>query len=239
MNSVEEIVARLKSQADPEFRGKMSHFGIPSDKALGIRVPAIRAIAKEINAGPKAEKAARAARNHALALDLWETGIHEARTLAPMIASPELTTEELIDKWTADFAAWDTCDLCIGNLFRYTPFAYDKIYEYVRSEDEFVRRTGFVLMAELAVADKKAPDAKFLPMLPLIEEYSTDSRNFVRKAVNWALRQIGKRSQTLHPHALALAEKLSESGDKTARWIGSDARRELTDPKIIARIALK
>ncbi len=236
MKSIDEIVARLEALADPAFREKQAHFGIAVDRALGIRVPAVRALAKEINAGPKSEKAEREARNHALAVGLWDTGIHEAHLLAPMIASPRLTTEELMDRWTAEFTSWDVCDLCIGNLFRLTPFAYDKIYEYVKSEQEFIRRTGFVLIAELAVADKKAPDEKFLEALPLIEEYSTDGRNFVRKAVNWALRQTGKRSPGLYPHALAMAEKLAASSDKTARWIGSDARRELSDPKILARI---
>ncbi len=236
MKTVGDIVARLEAAADPAFRDKQARFGIDTDRSLGIRVPVIRAMAKEMNAGPQAEKAEREARNHALALELWDTGIHEARLLAPMIASPALTAEELMDRWTAQFTSWDVCDLCIGNLFRMTPFAYDKIYAYVKSDEEFIRRTGFVLIAELAVADKKAPDEKFLEALPLVEEYSTDSRNFVRKAVNWALRQTGKRSLALYPHALAMAEKLAAGSDKTARWIGSDARRELTDPKIIARI---
>ncbi len=234
--SVKEMIARLEAAADPSFRDKQARFGIETERSLGIRVPVIRAMAKEINAGPKSEKAEREARNHTLAQELWDTGIHEARLLAPMIASPRLTTPELMDRWTAQFASWDVCDLCIGNLFRLTHFAYDKIYEYVKSEEEFIRRTGFVLIAGLAVADKKAPDEKFLKALPLIEEYSADGRNFVRKAVNWALRQTGKRSLALLPHALAMAEKLAASGDNTARWIGSDARRELTDPKIMARI---
>lgn len=236
MKTANEIIARLEAEADPAFRDKQVHFGIPNDRSLGIRVPVIRAVAKEINAGPRSDKTGRKARNHALALEVWDTGIHEARLLAPMIASPQLTTEELMDRWTAEFTSWDICDMCIGNLFRRTPFAYDKIYEYAGSDEEFIRRAGFVLIAELAVADKKAPDGKFLDALPLIAKYSTDGRNFVRKAVNWALRQTGKRSQTLYPHAVAMARELAASSDKTARWIGSDALRELTDPKIIARI---
>lgn len=236
MTTADEIIARLNAEADPGFKEKQARFGIANEKSLGIRVPVVRALAKEINTGPKAEKAEREARNHVLALELWEAGIHEARLLAPMIASPGLLTEKQMDSWTAGFDSWDVCDLCIGNLFRWVPFAYDKIYEYVRANEEFVRRTGFVMMAELAVADKKAGDGNFMKMLPVIEEYAWDERNFVRKAVNWALRQIGKRNRALYPHALALAEKLAESADKTARWIGSDARRELLDPKIIARI---
>lgn len=237
MKNIDEITARLESEADPEFRKKLAHFGVPTEKALGIKVPVVRAIAKEINSGPKNEKEEREIRNHALAMELWETGIHEARTLAPMIASARLLTPADMDRWTADFASWDTCDLCVGNLFRNTAFVYDKIYEYVQSDEEFIRRTGFVMMAELAaVGNKQDRNDRFMEMLPVIGKYAGDERNFVKKAVNWALRQLGKRNKTLYPHALSLAEELAVSDNKTARWIGADARRELKDPKIIARI---
>ena len=236
MRTTDEIVARLKAEADPRVRAGIARFGVSPDKALGIPAPRLKAIAKEIDSGPKAGKAERTVHNHRLAMELWETDIHEARALASMIASPELLTPADMRRWTEDFDAWDTCDACCYNLFRYTPFAYDHFGEYASSDREYVRRMPFALMAGLAIGDKKAADEKFIAMLPLIERYSTDSRNFVRKAVNWALRQIGKRNRTLHPHALALAEKLAASDDKTARWIGSDARRELADPKIKARI---
>lgn len=236
MKTVDEIIARLRDEADPKVRESMIRFGIPIEKALGISTPRLKAVAKEIAAGPRADKEEREARNHTLAMELWETDIHEARAVAAMIASPQLLTGAQMDHWVVGFDSWDTCDVCCGYLFRYSPLAYAKMYEYAAREEEFVRRTGLVMMAELAVADKKAPDEKFVEMLPVIERYSTDSRNFVRKAANWALRQIGKRNRTLYPHALALAEKLAASSDKTARWIGSDARRELLSPKITARI---
>ena len=153
-----------------------------------------------------------------------------------MIADPARTTPELADRWTDDFDAWDICDMCCQNLLRHTPFAFDKIYAYAPREEEFVRRTAFALIATLAVGDKKSGDEKFIPLFDLIETASADPRNFVRKAVNWALRQTGKRNLRLHTQAVALSRRLGASADRTAAWIGRDALRELSDPKIIARI---
>ena len=221
---LQQVSDRLLALADLSGAENMKHFGIAADHALGISIPKLRAIAREYRP------------NHPLALALWNEPWHECRLLAPMVADPALATPKLLDTWCADFDSWDTCDQCCINLFRYLPFAYDKIYEYAPRPEEFVRRTAFSLMATLAVGDKKAQDEQFLPLFVLIETYSTDPRNFVKKAVNWALRQIGKRNQRLYVPALALSRKLTLSTDPTARWIGRDALRELSDPKTIARI---
>lgn len=223
-HDVQAILDHFRSLTSPKDLAGMARFGINTDKAFGLSLPAIRELARTIG------------KNHDLALALWDTGYREARHLAGMIAELEKLEVGTMDHWVSEFNSWDTCDSICMNLFRYSPLAWEQIPHYAASEEEFVRRTAFTLMAELAVSDKKAADETFLSQLPLIEQYSTDPRNFVRKAVSWALRQIGKRNQRLYPHALALAEKLKDSSDKTARWIGRDAYRELTAPKIIARI---
>ena len=221
---LQQITERLQTLADPAGAQNMRHFGITAKQALGIPIPVLRAIAREYRP------------DHPLALALWEEPWHECRLLAPMVADPTLATPELLNAWCADFDSWDICDQCCINLFRYLPFAYDKIYEYAPRTEEFVRRTAFALMATLAVGDKKAQDEQFLPLFVLIETHATDPRNFVKKAVNWALRQIGKRNRRLHLPALELSRRLALSADPTARWIGRDALRELSDPKTIARI---
>ena len=205
MDKTTELIELLKSHASPDHLTKMKRFGIPDERALGVPVPQLRKIAKPYK------------RQHELALSLWETGWHEARLLAPMIADPVRTTPELADRWTDGFDAWDIC-------------------AYAPREEEFVRRTAFALIATLAVGDKKSGDEKFIPLFDLIETASADPRNFVRKAVNWALRQTGKRNLRLHTQAVALSRRLGASADRTAAWIGRDALRELSDPKIIARI---
>ena len=224
MTSLKTVLDEMWAVASEDHRVGMARFGIPIERAMGIPVPLLR-------------KMARVYRNeHELAIELWNSGWHEARILAPMVADPKQTTSELVDRWTEEFDAWDICDQCCQNLFRLTPFAYDKVYEYALREEEFVRRTAFALMATLAVGDKAAEDERFLPFFGLIEQASGDSRNFVRKAVNWALRQIGKRNQRLHREALEVSRRLASMSDKTAVWIGKDALRELSDPKVMARI---
>jgi 3-methyladenine DNA glycosylase AlkD len=219
----EDAIRKLKvlsKDAKPGFREGMARYGIVSDTALGIPVPETRKLAKEIE------------KNHGLALRLWKVDIHEAKMLASMIDDPELVSEKQMDRWARDFYSWDICDQCCGNLFDKTLHCEKKIRQWVADEREFVRRAGFVMMAARAVHDKKAKDAEFLVYLPLIKKYSVDKRNFVKKAVNWALRQIGKRNSKLHKEALSLAKKLASSPDKSARWIGSDARRELEAKKV-------
>ncbi|HOI29349.1 MAG TPA: DNA alkylation repair protein [Melioribacteraceae bacterium] len=222
--NVKEIIAELKKNGSQYNREGMKKFGINVDKAFGVNVPVMRKLAKKIG------------KNHKLAIKLWESGYHEARHVATMIADPKLTTRSLLNNWVKDFNSWDIVDGSCSNLIRKTDFAYDLIPKWVKSNKEFVRRTAFSLIAYLAVHDKKKNDEEFLQYLPLIKEYSTDERNFVKKAVNWALRQIGKRSTFLNEQAIQMAEEIKLIDSKTARWIASDALRELKNHKTFAGI---
>lgn len=214
MNS-NEVISLLKKHANPKNAAGMARFGINPKNTLGISIPFLRALAKKIG------------KDHKLAGQLWKTRIHEARLLAGFIDDYKLITIKQMDKWVKDFDSWDICDQVCSNLFDKTPVAYQKAKQWAKRKEEYVRRAGFVMMACLSVHDKKAPDEKFLPFFPLIEKYSTDERNFVKKAVNWALRQMGKSRPGLKNKAAALAKKLSESDSPSARWIGKDALREL------------
>lgn len=210
------IIQILKRHANPKNAADMARFGINSKNTLGISIPILRSLAKKIG------------KDHRLAGQLWRTKIHEARLLAGFIDDPKLITVKQMESWAGDFDSWDICDQVCSNLFDKTPYAYRKAKQWAKDKREFVRRAGFVMMACLAVHDKKAPDKKLLQFFPLIEKYSADERNFVKKAVNWALRQIGKRRQSdLRKPAIALAGKLSLSKLPAARWIGKDALREL------------
>jgi 3-methyladenine DNA glycosylase AlkD len=205
----------------------MARFGINTRKAFGVSMAAIQPLVR------------RYRRRHDLALALWDSGWHEARILAALIDDPDLVTRRQMDQWAASFDSWDLCDQASMKLFARTPFVGEKAAKWAKDEREFVRRAAFATIAGYAVRSKPANDREFLPCLALIEVYATDSRNFVRKAVNWALRQIGKRSIALHKPALALAERLAASDDRTARWIGKDAVKELTDPGRLARLKSK
>lgn len=219
-----EIIGQLKSLANPDNVAGMARYGISPDGTLGVPVPALRQIAKEIR------------KDHALAAELWASGIHEARMLAGFIDDPKQVTEQQMEAWAADFDSWGICDQVCGNLFDKTPFAYEKAAAWSRRDEEFIKRAGFALMAWLPVHDKRADDGKFLPFLPMIEREATDERNFVKKAVNWALRQIGKRSRRLNEAAIVTARKIQEIDSKSARWIASDALRELTGDKVRQRL---
>lgn len=221
----EKIVAELRGLGSEANRAGMARFGIATARALGVSMASMRPLAR------------RHRRDHALAASLWATGIHEARILAALIDDPRQVTPAQMDAWAGAFDSWDLCDQVCMKLFARTPYAEAKIVEWAADEREFVRRAAFALAAGYAVSAKAVPDERFLALLPLIERHATDPRNFVRKAVNWALRQIGKRSLALHGPALALADRLAASGNKTARWIGRDAARELTDPAQVARLA--
>ena len=210
----EEVLEWLAAHANPEFREGMVRFGIDARLAVGVRVVDLRRLALKIG------------RDHALALELYRRPVHEGRILASMIADPALFRPEEMDLW----------DQCCINLFRYTSYAYGKVREYAASDEEFTRRAGFALLATLAVGDKRASDDDFRAFLPLIERGAEDSRVRIGKAVNWALRQIGKRSRGLYPDALALARRLAAKEGAAARRIGRDAVRELTLERIIARI---
>ena len=222
--NVTDIVARLQDLSRPDQLAGMARYGINTQNALAVRIPELRKIAKEN--GP----------DHALTLELWATGIHEARILAAMIDEPEKATAAQLEEWVAGFNSWDLCDPVCSNFFDKTGVAWEKAREWSGRNEEFVKRAGFTLMACLAVHDKEAADDAFLALLPIIERESTDGRNFVKKAVNWALRGIGKRNRNLHGAALTVAQALGEADTGTARWIGREATRELTNEKTLSRI---
>ncbi|MFN3546372.1 MAG: DNA alkylation repair protein [Mesorhizobium sp.] len=219
---VAEIIAHLRTLGSPENRAGMARFGIVTDRAFGVGNTALRPLARALK------------RDHDRALALWETGWREARLLAAFTDEPDQVTTEQARRWAGEFDSWEivdsVCNLFVeaGHLSLIPGFAAD--------DREFVRRTAFAMMAWAAVHRKKEPDATFIAWFDLIERHATDPRNFVRKAVNWALRQIGKRSVSLHAPAAELAGKLAASNDRTARWIGKDAVRELTDARTLVRL---
>jgi 3-methyladenine DNA glycosylase AlkD len=221
-----EVLIQLKALSTPEHFEKMSHFGINDGKALGVKVPLLRQLARNIG------------KNHDLAVELWATEIHEARLLAGMIEIPSLITENQFDLWVSDFDSWDLCDSVCDVLMK-TPFVLQKIDQYSSDDLEFVKRTAFTLMCKLAFHDKKARNDLFCHFYSLIEQQAWDDRNFVRKAVNWALRQIGKRNEYLRLEAIAVAGRIYEQNTKSSRWIANDAIRELTDNKVVLRVRSK
>lgn len=216
---LEDTLTALKNLADPAVRVKMEHYGIRPANALGIKMPELRELA-------------RRNRNHRLAIELWKTGIHEARILASMIADPKELTIDVMDAWTEDFDSWDLCDQVCANLFVRTEFALDRALTWAAREPEYVRRAGFVMMAQLAVHAKKMPDENFKQFFPIMIQHAGDGRNFVKKAVNWALRAIGKRSPILCEQALQTAAKINSIENPAARWIAADARRELEGRRV-------
>ena len=215
-----DVLNRLRALSNPDAIAGMARFGINPEDSLGVSIPNLRKMANEIG------------RNHRLAQELWSSKIHEARTLAAMVDDPEMVTERQMEEWVKDFDSWDVCDQCCSNLFDKTRLAHRKAIEWSSRKEEFVKRAGFVLMAALAVHDKKADDTKFERFLPIIRRESSDDRNFVKKAVNWALRQIGKRNRHLNRLAIGKAKKIHAIDSKAARWIAADALRELTNAKV-------
>ena len=221
---LEQVLKELRSIADPKNVEGMARFGINSEGTLGISIYDLRPMAKRIG------------KDHELAAQLWSTGIHEARLLAGFIDDPEKVTGQQMEAWAADFDSWDVVDQVCGSLFDQTEFAYPKAVEWSEREEEFVKRSGFVLMAALSVHDKDASDKEFEEFLPIIKREATDERNFVKKAVNWALRQIGKRNLTLNKKAIKAAEEISKIDSRSARWIAADALRELKSDKVQNRL---
>jgi len=213
--SFEETVKLLKKHANPKNVEGMARFGISSKNTLGVPVYTLRDMAKKIKS------------DHTLALKLWKSEIHEARILASMVDEADKVTESQMDLWAGDFDSWDVCDQVCSNLFDKTPYAYKKAAQWPKNKKEFVRRAGFALMAALAWQDKNAVDNDFRKFFPIIKKYSTDERNFVKKAVNWALRNIGKKRPGLRAEAIETARELEQTDNKTARWIAKDALREL------------
>jgi 3-methyladenine DNA glycosylase AlkD len=223
----EEIIMELEELSTPENIEGMARFGITPKNTFAVRIPDLRKIAK--NAG----------KDHKLAEKLWESYYRETKILACMIDEPELVSSEQMDRWVLDFDFWEICDQCCMNLFRRTAHAYDKIYEWSNRDEEFVKRAAFTLIAVMAVHDKNADDEKFESFLPIIIRESTDNRNYVKKAVNWALRHIGKRNMYLNKCAIDVAIEIKAIDSKSARWIASDALRELKSQKIQKRLLSK
>jgi 3-methyladenine DNA glycosylase AlkD len=226
-----KIIRTLEEFRNPENVAGMARFGISSQNTLGVPMPMIRDLAKEIIRDPALKGS-----NHALALELWNTKVHEARVLAGLVDDPELVTELQMEKWVKGFDSWDVCDQVCSNLFDRTKFAVKKVEQWSKRKEEFVKRAGFVLMAALAVHDKDADEKTFLRFLPVIKRESTDERNFVRKAVNWALRGIGKRDLSLNKAAVKCAKEIMKIDSKTAKWIAADALRELTSAGVLKRL---
>lgn len=220
---LEAALALLRAQARPDQLAAMARFGLTGATRLGLSVPQMRTLGRQLGA------------DHELALALWDTGIPDAQIVASLLAEPARWTVAQMDHWTRGMRAWDVCDQACLNAFRASPLAWARIPVWADAREEFVRRAAFSLLAVLAVHDKRRPDADFAARLPLIEKAAAeDERNFVKKSVSWALRQIGKRSAALLPPALALAEALRARPEKGARWVGSDAARELKARRPVA-----
>jgi len=219
----EEIIEKLKSMANQKNVDGMARYGINPKNNLGILIYKLRPLAKEIG------------RDHKLALRLWNSGIHDARLLAVFIEDPEKVTEEQMESWANDFDSWDVCDQACTSLFDLTSLAYKKVSEWSERDEEFVKRAAFSLIAGLAVHDKKSSDDVFERFFPIIEAKSIDERNYVKKAVNWALRNIGKRNLYLNKRAIEAAKEIQNINSKSARWIASNAIRELSSDKVQKR----
>ncbi len=224
MASVKDVLDKLQSKAQPEQLKGMAKYGMTVEQRLGVSVPDMRKLAKEIG------------RDHKLALDLWRTGIAEARIVAAMVGDPAKLTEEQMEDWVKDINSWDVCDQVCMNLFEKNQLAWKKIVDWSEREEEFVKRTAFSLIACLAWHDKKASDEKFIELLPVIIRGATDERNFVKKAVNWALRNIGKRNLNLNKAAINAAKEIKQLDSKAARWVASDTLRELGSDAIQSRL---
>jgi 3-methyladenine DNA glycosylase AlkD len=222
-----QAIKRLRLLGNPKAVEGMTRYGIQSSTSFGVSVPKLRSLAREIG------------RDHSLALNLWVTGLHDARLLATMVDDPKQVTVSQMETWVRDFDSWDIVDGCCGNLFDKTSYAVEKAKEWCKREKEYEKRAGFVLMAELAVHDKNSNDNVFLEFLTLLVEGSSDKRNFVKKAVNWALRQIGKRNMRLNKATISTAVRIQELGQGPAKWIASDALRELKTPAVLKRLREK
>jgi 3-methyladenine DNA glycosylase AlkD len=222
--TLKAILSQLKSSGKPENVAGMARYGIIAKKVFGVSAPVLHTLAKKIG------------KNHDLALQLWSTGIYDARILAALIDDPNLVTDKQMDSWVKGFDNWAICDGCCIHLFRYTPFAWKKVKQWTVRKEEFVRRAGFALLATLTVNDKQASDEKFIRFFSAIKKQSIDQRNGVKKAVNWALRQIGKRNILLNQEAIKIANEIKKIDSPSAWWIASDALRELTGEAVKKRL---
>jgi len=223
--TLEYVIDEIKRRGSPRAVAGMARFGIQTGTAFGVSIPQLRDLAKKVGT------------DHELAQKLWKAGFHEGRILASMIDEPTKVSEAQMEEWAADFDSWDVVDGCCGNLFDKTKFANRKANEWSTRQEEYVKRAGFVLMAELAVHNKEASNKTFLDFLPMITRGASDERNFVKKAVNWALRQIGKRNTVLNAAAIKACAKIRDLDSGSAKWVAADALRELTSPSVKKKLA--
>jgi 3-methyladenine DNA glycosylase AlkD len=229
MNSqTNAILTTLYSRANPKSVEEMARYGIKSTRnVLGVSSKFLFSLTKSIGT------------NQELALELWQTGVYEARILAALIADPKQMKKSTINAWVKDFDNWAICDGVCMHCFRDTPYGHELALKWVKQKKEFVRRAGFTMIATLCVNDKKCEDAVFLKYLPIIKKYATDERNYVKKAVNWALRQIGKRSLKLNAPAIRTAKEIRKLDSPAAKWIAADALRELQSSAVLKRLKAK
>jgi 3-methyladenine DNA glycosylase AlkD len=221
------VLRELKSLADPKLRAKMEYFGVRVPHAHGISAPVLHSLAKRIG------------KDHSLAVELWTTGNHEARILATLIGESERVTGAEMERWVRDFDSWDVVDAACCYLYAYAKPAWNKVAKWSRRREEFEKRAAFSLIAYLSYKDLEAKDTRFRACLRIIEREAYDDHNFVRKAINWALRNIGKRNLRLNREAIRAAEKIRRQGSRSARWIAADALRELNSPAVQARLRRK
>jgi 3-methyladenine DNA glycosylase AlkD len=211
-----EVLAFLQRKGSRRNVAGLARYGIKAARAFGVPMGTLLALARRVG------------KDHALALELWESGWYEARLLAALVDDPEQVTRRQMSAWAAGFENWGDCDTVCFKLFDQTPFAWEQARKWTGSHREFVKRGGFVLMACLALHDKSASDKQFLSLLPLIEKGARDDRNFVMKGVNWALRAIGRRNRALNTAAVKVAQRLASSEEASCRWVGKDALRQMT-----------
>ncbi len=223
-DEVADIVGWLKRNGNKSTRDGMARYAIPSDKAFGVPVGVMKKYAKQLG------------RNHDVAIALWETGWYEARMTAAFLGEPDRLTATEMDRWCRDFDNWAVVDHSCFHLFDKSPHAWKKVTAWSKQRGEFQKRAAYALMASLALHDKKAPDAKFMPMLKLIERDAADERNFVKKGISWALRLIGRRNRALNTASVDLSRRLAESPDAAARWVGRGALKELTSAAVLKRL---
>jgi 3-methyladenine DNA glycosylase AlkD len=227
MVSLEEILKRLEARAEPDQLEGMARFGMVTERRLGVSIPILREMSKELG------------KDHKLAVQLWETGIPEARILAAMVEEPGKLSEAQMEDWVKSINSWDVCDQVCQNLFEKSPVAWKKVVDWSKREEEFTKRAAYALLACLAWHDQDAKDAEFIKLLPVVKRGATDERNFVKKAVSWALRNIGKRNLNLNKAAIKTAKEILRIDSSTARWIASDTIRELSSAPVQRRLRKK
>jgi len=225
MATVADVLAKLRAKANPKNVAGMAKFGMSVEGRLGVSVPEMRKLAKEVG------------RDHRLAQSLWKTGIAEAQIVAALIDDPAAVTSSQMDRWVKDFDSWDVCDQACLSLFDKSPLAWQKIPVWAEREEEFVKRAAFALVAGLAWHDKQAADQRFVELFPILMKGADDGRNYVKKAVSWAIRNIGKRNRKLNRAALRLAKDIQRVDSKPARWVGADALRELQSEAVQRRLS--